>query len=245
MENIDQLIKNYRFIDLSHTLQEGTPGFAPYIHYAIKSRKLGDFYNSNIIQMTEHHGTHVDAPIHVGGKKNINEIPIHKWHGLCNVIDLTYKKNGEFVWPEDIQRWIDYNGKINGDEIVLLSYGWDKQWAVKSKNVPEKKISNFYANFPGLSEETAKYLGNLRIKLIGTDTPTIDAYSNFERALSSDILEPAHKILLIDYGIVIMECLKNLDKIPPKGAYLFSFPLKIHNGSGSPVRAIALISRND
>lgn len=109
----------------------------------------------------------------------------------------------------------------------------------------KKKISNFYANFPGLSEETAKYLGNLRIKLIGTDTPTIDAYSNFERALSSDILEPAHKILLIDYGTVIMECLKNLDKIPPKGAYLFSFPLKIHNGSGSPVRAIALISRND
>jgi kynurenine formamidase len=240
MEDMINIFRNYRFVDLTHTLREGVPSFSPYIRRVMKSIDHGDFYNSNIIQMAEHQGTHMDAPSHIGGKKSINEIPIHICFGPCNTIDLTHKKNGEYVWPEDIKRYENKYGNINKEEIVLLNYGWDNQWKIKSKKNQQKGLSNFYKNFPGLSKDAANYFGDLGIKMIGTDTPTIDAYTNFEKALSSAIVEPAHKALLIDHGITIVECLKNLDKIPIKGAYFFAFPLKIYQGSGSPVRALAL-----
>lgn len=241
MERIDQIFGKYRLIDLSHTFQEGMPGFLPYIHFPNLSRKIGDKYNSNIIQITEHHGTHADAPFHVGGRKCINEIPLDVCHGRCNLIDLRYKKTNDFVLAEEIEKWQGVHGQINKEEIVLLMYGWDKNWKIKSKR---NDSSDFYYKFPGLSEEAAEYIGNLGIKTIGTDAPTIDAYPNFEKSQSSGVLEPAHKILLIKHGVVVIECLKNLDRIPPKGAYIFAFPLKILNGSGSPIRAVAFIPKD-
>ena len=42
------------------------------------------------------------------------------------------------------------------------------------------------------------------------------------------------------YGL---QCLKNLDKLPPTGAVIICPPLKISQGSGSPLRVLALIQR--
>jgi kynurenine formamidase len=41
------------------------------------------------------------------------------------------------------------------------------------------------------------------------------------------------------YGL---QCLANLDQLPPAGAVVIAAPLKIRNGSGSPLRVLALIS---
>ncbi|MCK5613314.1 cyclase family protein, partial [Candidatus Pacearchaeota archaeon] len=134
--------------------------------------------------------------------------------------------------------------RINKGEIILLMYGWDKKWKIKSKQNPQNGLSKFYSKFPGLSEETANYLGSLGVKMVGTDAPTIDAYMNFQKAMTSGLVEPAHKALLINHEVIVMECLKNLDKLPPKGAYLFAPPLSIHHGSGAPVRAVALAPKD-
>ncbi|MEM1401248.1 MAG: cyclase family protein, partial [Pseudomonadota bacterium] len=37
--------------------------------------------------------------------------------------------------------------------------------------------------------------------------------------------------------------LANLDRLPPKGAVLIAAPLKIVRGTGSPMRALALVPR--
>ena len=41
------------------------------------------------------------------------------------------------------------------------------------------------------------------------------------------------------YGL---QCLANLDLLPPTGAIVIAAPLKILRGSGSPVRALALVA---
>jgi kynurenine formamidase len=41
------------------------------------------------------------------------------------------------------------------------------------------------------------------------------------------------------YGL---QCLTNLDLLPPTGAVIFCPPLKIRNGSGSPLRVLALVT---
>ena len=40
------------------------------------------------------------------------------------------------------------------------------------------------------------------------------------------------------YGL---QCLTNLDLLPSTGAVIFCAPLKVKNGSGSPIRALALV----
>ncbi len=40
------------------------------------------------------------------------------------------------------------------------------------------------------------------------------------------------------YGL---QCLTNLDLLPSTGAVIFCAPLKIKSGSGSPIRALALV----
>lgn len=244
MEQIDLNFEKYRFVDLTHEFKEGMPSFSPYIHFSNLSCEIGDKYNSHILQLSEHHGTHVDAPFHIGGKKILNDYSIDTWHGFCNVIDLTSKKPGEFVLSEDIKKWEELHGNISENEIVLLNYGWDKKWKIKSKKTPYSGPPEFFDNFPGLSEEVAHYLGRLKIKMLGTDTATVDAFSNFKSAQTLGTLEPAHEILLIEHDVVVIECLRNLDKLPPKGAYLFSFPLNIYKATGSPVRALALITKD-
>ena len=64
-----EFLTNYRLVDLSHVLEEGTPCFLPYHHMVWMSRKMGDGYNGYVLQIPEHHATHVDAPSHVGGSK--------------------------------------------------------------------------------------------------------------------------------------------------------------------------------
>ena len=41
------------------------------------------------------------------------------------------------------------------------------------------------------------------------------------------------------YGL---QCLANLDLLPPAGALVIAAPLKILRGSGSPVRVLAIVS---
>lgn len=38
-----------------------------------------------------------------------------------------------------------------------------------------------------------------------------------------------------------LQCLTNLDQLPPTGAVIISVPLKIEAGSGSPLRVVAMV----
>ena len=231
--SISELLEKYEIIDLSHTLEDGMPRpQVPYGHIPWKSHERGDSFNTFMILVFEHAGTHVDAPIHLGGVKglSIDEVPLESWIGDCCVLDMTHKKEREFVTKEDIEDWERTHRRIKRGEIVLLNYGWQKRWKVPSgvENQP------FLRDNPGLSEAAALILADRGVKLVGADTPTIDSHADPE--------EHAHRVLL-PRGILIMENAANLDKLPPVGSLLMAFPLKIGKGTGSPVRAVAIIPK--
>jgi hypothetical protein len=92
----------------------------------------------------------------------------------------------------------------------------------------------YLKNNPGLSEGAAHLLAERGVKLVGGDTPTIDSDAN--------PTEPAHRVLLPKH-ILVLENAKNLGELPPKGAYFIGLPLRIKDGTGCPVRAIALVPR--
>lgn len=240
---LTELLSNYRLVDLTHVLEEGTPCYLPYHHMVWMSRKVGDGYNAYVVQIAEHHGTHVDAPSHVGGTKWLDDVDLNVWHGPCRVLNLESKRRGEEVSSSEIKKWEKIHGSLRKGDIVLLRYGWDRRWATKGKRQNRQHPSSFLRDFPGLSIEAAAYLGKMRMKMVGTDTPTVDSVAAFLNAQNLGKVEPAHIKLLRESSIPILEGLKNLDKLPIKGAYLFAFPLNIRHGSGSPVRAVAFIPK--
>jgi arylformamidase len=71
------------------------------------------------------------------------------------------------------------------------------------------------------------------VSLVGCLTLAIDATVSTEN--------PAHYALL-GSEVNIVENLHNLDRLPPFCLFL-ALPLKIRGGSGSPVRAVALVPR--
>jgi kynurenine formamidase len=241
---LKKVLADYKLVDLSLLLEEGTPCYLPYHHMVWTDRKLGDGYNAYVLQIAEHHATHVDAPAHVGGSKWLDDVDLNIWHGPCRVIDLTSKKLKGKISSKDIKSWEKRHGKLCRDEIVLLRYKWDKKWTTKYKNPERKQVAKYFRDFPGLAVEASAYLGKCRVKLVGTDTPTVDSFSAFLDALNCGKTEPAHIKLLREKSIPILEGLKNLDKLPPNGAYLFAFPLNVKHGSGSPVRAVAFVPRH-
>jgi kynurenine formamidase len=51
--------------------------------------------------------------------------------------------------------------------------------------------------------------------------------------------DPGHSRWWLPNGILILECVANLEKVPGQ-CFLMAVPLSIQNGSGSPLRPVAL-----
>jgi len=233
MGSLRQVIEGYEVVDLSHRLEEGMPRpQVPYGHIPWKRHERGDGFNTNMFLVFEHAGTHVDAPVHLGGVEgpSIDEIPVERWMGECLVLDMTHKAERGFVSLDEVKAWEEVHGEVEEGAMVLFRFGWERRWTT------EYGVENqiYLRDNPGISEEVAAYLVSRRVKLVGGDVPTIDS--------DADPEEHAHRVLL-PAGVLILENAANLGSLPPRGAFLFAVPLKIKDGTGCPVRAFAFIPR--
>jgi kynurenine formamidase len=229
---ISKVFLESELVDLSHILDDKKLGaHRRYNRITWMTPSMNDRFNAGMIFIFEHAGTHVDAPIHLAGVigPTIEKIPLQRWFGECCVIDVRGKKHEGLVEVKEISEWEKLHRKIEKDDCVLFNFGWQSAWENKDE---ENKVNNF--GDPGISEKAAEYLVKKRVKMVGTDVPNID--------VSSDKTSKAHRVLLENH-ISLLETLTNLNRLPPTGAFLIAFPLKIKNGSGSPVRAVAFIPR--
>lgn len=209
-----------KIIDLSHEICSGMPVFpgldAPLIKdiYTIGKNKFAE----KSLSIFTHTGTHVDAPAHIlkNGKK-LDKLPINTFLGKGLLLDFR-KLRKEIIEVADIK---PYQKKITKTEILLIMTGWYKHWG---KN-------QYFYNFPVLSCDAASYLCTFNLKGIGVDTISIDSVQPI--SLNN------HKVFL-DKNIIIIENLTNLHKLINANFIFSCLPLKIKNGDGSPVRAVAI-----
>jgi kynurenine formamidase len=194
----------------------------------------------NIINMGEHTGTHFDAPIHwVTGKDLPNNatdtIEPRKFIGPACVIDVTenVQQSADFLLTiEHVEAWEKTYGRIPAGSWVLLRTGW-------SKHEGREAFLNAQADgahTPGFQKECSLFLAKERDILgVGVETVGTDA----GQAGTFDPPFPNHTFMhgAGKFGIT---SLINLDQLPPTGALVIAAPLKIVNGSGSPLRVIAL-----
>lgn len=221
-------------VDLSHTLEENMPVWPThprFFHNLMESYVFGDVSCHYQLIVGEHTGTHIDAPLHFvsEGPKHygIDQVPLEVMRGRAVTIQAVDTPPNGLLTRHHLEAWEAANGRIQAGDVLLIRFGWDKYWALHPED------AKFLADWPGLSENAAEYLVEKGVKLVGTDAIALDVFGTTEHI--------AHRVLL-NHEVLIVENLNNLDKLPPF-SYFMGFPLKILHGSGSPMRAIAVIPK--
>ena len=213
-----------KIIDLTLTISNKIPTFpgSPQPNFIPWEKIKDDGYNLELLFLSSHTGTHLDAPYHFLEKgAKIHEISLKKLVSNA-VLIKSRKKSNESVTKTDIQKFEKKHGKIARFSSVIFYTGWQRNL--------QKKY--YFTKNPGLSVSAAKYLASKKVSLVGIDSPSID--------LGTDSKFSVHQIFA-KKGILIVENLANLEKIKSSKFHLVVLPLKLKNATGSPVRAIAFV----
>ena len=234
IREFQRALDRLEIVDLSHTLEENMPVWPThprFFHNLMESQDFGDVSCHYQLIMGEHAGTHIDAPLHFvreGPKRyGIDQVSLDAMRGRAATIQAADPLPDGLLTRHHLEAWEAANGPIQAGDVVLIRFGWDKYWATR----PEE--ASFLADWPGIARDAAEYLLEKGVKLVGTDALALDVFGTTEHI--------AHQVLL-NNEVLIVENLKNLDRLPPF-SYFMGFPLKIRDGSGSPMRAIAVIPR--
>ena len=153
-------------IDLSLTISESIPSFpgSPKPQFIHWSNIKDDGYNLELLFLSSHTGTHLDAPYHfVKNGLKINQIPLDRLIGKAILIKLKKTKNTP-ITKSDIKLFEKKNGKIPNHSSIFFFTTWQKNL----------KNNNYFTENPGLDISSAKYLASKKINLVGIDSPSID-----------------------------------------------------------------------
>ena len=213
----------------------------------------GKGWATELITLSTHSGSHMDAPWHyaplqdreIGERKamTIDEIPLEWCVGPLIVLDCTDFEEGYVMTPEDIdQKLNQINHKLQEGDIVCVH-----------TNAPKYFGTREYINHGvGVGKEATLHIVRQGVHVVGIDAWTWDApflitakkwkKSVKEKKPDPSIIWEGH-FAGIELGYFQMEKLTNLNKVPPVGATIYCFPIKITGASGGWVRAVATIPK--
>lgn len=226
---IDESLAEDFLIDLSHTIENGLITYkglpAPIICDYLSREQSKQNYDSDTsfqigkIEMVTNTGTYIDCP----------------FHRFADGKDTAQTALEDFVQLDAVMIHIPFTEtlKITDDHLknreirnkaVLIQTGWDKHWNTEL----------YYQNHPFLTEQAAIYLRDCKVKLVGIDSHNIDDTDGRTR--------PVHTVLL-GAGILIVEHLCNLNKLPAENFTFTAAPPKFKGVGTFPVRAFASVEK--
>jgi arylformamidase len=199
--------------DITRALRNGHPNWPGDTPFALKDQwtmAAGSSANVMTLSTSTHCGTHLDAPYHYQRDgSRLGEIPLETLLGPCQVIHAT----GYEALPAAV-----VEGYENLPERVLFYTSQPARW------------ERFPEDFTALTPELVRALAAKGVKLVGTDSPSVDTFSSKEL--------PAHRAFA-ETGLYIVEGL-NLSKVAEGRYQLICLPLSLPDADASPVRALLL-----
>ena len=223
-----------RVVDMTHTITADFPSYygKPSLTMTETRSQTIDGYTSFALNIAEHFGTHIDAPIHFADDAlSVDAIlPEHLLAPLV-VIDIAGRAAEDAdtqVTPDDIAAWQSRYGDIPPAACVAMHSGWGQKIASPAF----RGFDGTRRHFPGFHVETAHMLlEDGAAASLAVDTLSLD------HGISPDF--PAHRVWLPAnrFGV---ENIANLQQVPEAGATLFIGVPKHKGGSGGQARVLAL-----
>jgi kynurenine formamidase len=241
-----------RVVDLTHTLSPEFPYISlppemgqawPFrIEEVSRYDERGPAWYWNNFSCGEHTGTHFDAPIHwVSGKDvangSVDTIPSRDFIGPAFVVDCSKEaaKDADFLLTrKHLLEFEKRHGRISARSWVLMRTDWYKK---AGDPAAYQNYDETGQHTPGPDIDAVKFLVEER-EVLGFGTETIGTDAGQAQHLRPPY--PCH-YYMHGAGRYGLQCLANLDQLPPTGAVVIAPPLKIQNGSGSPLRVLALV----
>jgi kynurenine formamidase len=207
-------MKEIKYIDLSHTLDNGIPVFPGDDKLLLEQTHYfnTDKYNEFSLKSGMHVGTHIDGVMHLtGSQERIAETDLGRFAGRAKVIDCRRLKK--------ICISVEIEKAACAGLNILFCTGWDCHWG----------SDEYFQGYPEIDCELTDFLIQKQINIAGFDTPSPDKFPF-----------TLHKKLL-ENNILIIENLTNLDLLlQSEEVILYAFALKIMADS-SIIRAVARV----
>lgn len=267
----DQLLSavqgGVRVYDLARPMVPGMPQSPnhPEFRHALP-RRHGDAMRADggsaandIITTGTHVGTHVDALCHVSHEGKLyggfdaaeaqqgGRFSVHGAETiaptLCRgvlldipaALGIRVCEPGYEITAADLQRAAESQGTpLGAGDAVLVRSGWGQRWEQGAAYLGKD------TGVPGPGEEGSKWLASHEPRFVGADTIAFECLPPG----AGHALLPAHRVLLVEHGINILETLA-LEELAASGVREFTFvlaPLPLVGATGSPVRPLAVIS---
>jgi kynurenine formamidase len=266
---LDAIAGGVRIFDLGRPMEVGMPQSPNHPQFRIAlARRHGDSVRADggsaaneIIVTGGHVGTHIDALSHVSqegrlhggldaadaqrggrfsqlGVETIAPMVCRGW--LLDVpaaLGLEACAPGYEITPDDLEKAAS-EGRVDvapGD-VVLVRSGWAQRWDDREAYI------GVDSGVPGPGERASRWLAALGPRAVGADSI---AFEHLAPGAGHALL-PAHRVLLVDHGVHIIETL-NLEELAHARVYEFAFvlaPLPLVGATGSPVRPLAVVSAN-
>lgn len=229
------LQRRIKVIDLTREIFEGMPVWfghqKTFININQTHEQFKDIYKTDLgfeahnLLISEHAGTHTDAVFEYDRNgPTIDKSPLEYYYGDAICLDVSAVAYPDYITKDVLKSAVDKAGQeIRKGDTVLLYTG------VGDSTYPDLSYTDKY---PGLNREAALWLAEQGVVNIGVDNVAID---------HSDDSEFSGHVVCGEYGIVNTEGLTNLDKVAGLRFLYFGLPLLIRDGTGSPIRAIAVL----
>ena len=178
--------------------------------------------------MSDHAGTHIDAPKHFDptpGALSVDEMPLSDFYTSAICLDLSHVALKATISVSEMESALSKSGQeIRVGDTVLLYMAYNKRVSTSDPR--------WQHDFPGLALESVHWLADKGCKIFGVEavSPAPEGEANFQ----------AHNACG-ERGITHIEGLDGLEAVLGKGRFRFiGFPLRLKGGSGSPIRAVAV-----
>ncbi|SDJ08405.1 cyclase family protein [Lutimaribacter saemankumensis] len=252
-----------RFVDISVPLEAGIasdpPIMLPEIDYldhkmtagqiasffpGLKESDLpgGDGWAVEMLRISSHNGTHLDAPYHHHSTMNngeraitIDEVPLEWCFAPGVKLDFRHFPDGYLVGAQEVE---DELKRIGHDlqplDIVVVNTAAGAKYGAP----------DYVDSGCGMGREATLYLLERGVRVTGTDAwswdaPFLHTAKKWMETHDPGIIWEGHRAS-IDIGYCHMEKLANLDSLPPTGFTISCFPMKLKGGSAGFTRAVAI-----
>jgi len=227
-----------RVVDLTHVIDPSIPLWPgdPHVVFKTVATMSKEGYYLRSFTIGEHSATHMNAPnsFTADDTNPITSYPAQQRVMPAVVIDVREQAAADpdyQLTKQDVTAWEKEHGMIAAGSFVILFTGWQDRWSDPKAFINQDEKGSLH--FPGFAGATTKWLlSDRQISGVGIDTHGVDPGLDTSHETNTQIAK-AHKLAV--------ECMANLDQLPPTGATLVLGPLQLRNGSGSPMSLIAFV----